>query len=387
MKLAIERPGLMNRIKRGIEDYSITMLLGPRQCGKTTLARELVKEADGILFDLEDPETPLREEAAKTVLKDLKGLVVIDEIQRQPSLFPLLRVLADRSPSPCRFLILGSASAQIAKSASESLAGRVAIIEMGGFTLDEIDSEDWNQLWIRGAFPRSYLGRDDRSSGEWRRNFVQTFLERDLPQLGIRVPAPTLRRFWTMLAHHQNQIYEQQTLANALGVSSKTIRHYLDILEGAYMLRQLPPWWTNVKKLLVKRPKVALRDTGLLHTLLGIESRQQALSHPILGHSWESFAQEQVIRMLQAERDAFFYKLHSGAEMDLLITIGGKRYGFEFKFGDTPKVTRSMRVCLEDLQLERIFLIYPGDNGYALDPKIEAVPISRLPEALRLIGQ
>jgi hypothetical protein len=378
----LDRKDLEERIQQGTRDYPVTMLLGPRQCGKTSLARRVAEQQGGTYFDLEDPETPLHAEVARAVLKDLRGLVIIDEIQRQPSLFELLRVLADRPKRPARFLILGSASPDIVRGVSESLAGRVSYVDMRGFTLEETGASRWKQLWLRGGFPPSFLARDGERSFGWRINFMQSFLERDIPQLGIRVPAPALRRFWTMLAHLHGQIWNAAELARAMGVKEDTARHYLDILTGAFMVRQLPPWFENTGKRLVKAPKVYFRDTGLLHALLGMKRLEQLLAYPRFGFSWEGFAMEEVIQGVRADRDSYFYKTHGGAELDLLVVRGGHRYGFEFKFEDTPRVIRSMHEVLRDLKLTKLWLVYNGDRSYSLGERLEALPLADCRKAL-----
>jgi hypothetical protein len=379
----IERKSLEQRISAAIRDYPVALLLGPRQCGKTSLARRIAKGRQGTYFDLEDPETPLKPDVARAVLKDLKGLVVLDEIQRQPELFALLRVLADRRPLPARFLILGSASPSIVKGVSESLAGRVSYVGMGGFTLEEAGAQNWKRLWTRGGFPPSYLAGNSEKSHNWRMNFIQSFLERDIPQLGFRVPAPALRRFWTMLAHYHGQPWNASELARAMSVKEDTARHYLDILCGAFMVRQLPPWFENTSKRVVKAHKVYFRDTGLLHALLGLKDFRQVMSHPRFGFSWEGFAMEEVIRVAQAEREAYFYRTHAGAELDLLLLRGGRRYGFEFKFEDAPHPTRSMYIALEDLALEKIWIVYSGDRAYPLAKGIEAIPLAEIRRAVK----
>lgn len=376
MKL-IPRPNLLQRVQQAMENYPVTLILGPRQCGKTTLARQICARANGTYFDLEDPETPLRPDVAKLTLKDRTGLVVIDEFQRQPDLFSLLRVLADRRPLPAHFLILGSASPDLVQGVSESLAGRVAFIDMGGFTFREVGASRMTDLWIRGGFPDSFLSADEVVSVEWRENFIRSFLERDIPQLGIRIPAVTMRRFWTMLAHLHGQLWNAAELARALGSKEDTARRYLDILTGAFMIRQLPAWLENIGKRLVKAPKVYFRDTGVLHVLLGLRTYDEVMSHPKQGFSWEGFALEQVIRLARADRDAFFYKTHGGAELDLLLIRGGKRYGLEFKYVDAPRTTRAMHIVIEDLQLEKLWVVYPGDTAYALQENIEVVPLEQ----------
>jgi uncharacterized protein len=375
----LARPQLVQQLERSLRQFPVTLLLGPRQSGKTTLARQLAGRTDAY-FDLEDPETPLREGVAKQVLEPLRGLVVIDEFQRQPQLFELLRLLADRKPLRARFLILGSASPDLVKGASETLAGRVNYCEIAGFDAREIAPANHGKLWLRGGYPRSFLARSEVESSNWRQSFVQMFLERDIPQLGLRVPSHALRRFWTMLAHYHGQLWNAADLARSMGVGENAVRHYLDILSGAFMVRQLPPWFENVGKRLVKSPRIYLRDSGLLHLLLGIRSRNDVLSHPKLGASWEGFALEQTIRLLSADRDAFFYRTHAGAELDLLILRRGKRYGFEFKYGDAPSVTKSMQIALADLGLERIYVLHPGERSYALGSAIDVVPLRELPK-------
>ena len=369
----IKRKALLSEIRDKINRYKVTVLLGPRQCGKTTITKEIADETEAEYFDLEDPDCPLQEERAKIVLERYNNLVIIDEIQLQPSLFSLLRVLSDRRNHPSRFLILGSASPSIIKNVSESLAGRAAFIEMGGFTIDEI-GEDSERLWIRGGLPLSYLAESDSFSFEWRKYFIKTFLERDIPQLGIRVPAQRLRRFWTMLAHYHGNIWNAAEIARSLGTKEDSARHYLDILTGTYLIRQLQPWFVNTGKRLVKSPKIYFRDTGLLHFLLGADSFNSLLSNPKLGLSWEGWCMEQIIHILKAEDNSYFYAAHSGSELDLLIRINGKNYGFEFKYIDSPKVTKSMNIVINDLDLEMIFVVYPGKNRSFLKEKIRLIP-------------
>ncbi len=380
--MKIERKKLFSRIQNSLTQYPVTLLLGPRQCGKTTIAKEIFGHLGGTYFDLEDPETPLRPEIARAVLYDLQGLVIVDEFQRQPSLFPLLRVLADRDPLPSRFLILGSASPDLVRGVSESLAGRVNYVEMGGFKIDEVGSENQGPLWVRGEFPRAYLAGDDRSSYDWRVNFVQTFLERDVPQLGIRIPAHTLRRFWTMVAHYHGQVWNAADFARSLGTKEDTARKYLNILSGSFLVRQLPPWFENVGKRLVKAPKVFIRDSGILHTLLGLADLTSIQSHPKLGFSWEGFALEQLIGVTGAEREVYFYKTHGGAELDCMLVRNGKRYGFEFKYEDAPSSTKSMHIVFRDLKLERLYVIYPGNRSYPIGERTEVVPLSSLEKVL-----
>ena len=372
----LPRKELYQAIMSAVNRAPVTLLLGARQCGKTTIAREIHRIHGGAFFDLEDPETPLRPDIAKTVLRDLTGLIIIDEFQRQPELFPILRVLADRNPNPSKFLVLGSSSLDLVRGISESLAGRVAYVNIGGLTLDETGPGTVNGLWLRGGFPRSFLAESEESSFAWRNDFIQSFLERDIPQFGIRIPSDTLRRFWMMTAHVHGQIWNAADLARSLGVKEDTARKYLDILSGAFMIRQILPWYENIGKRLVKSPKVYIRDSGILHALLGVRSIQPLYSHPKLGLSWEGFAMEQIIRTLAADREVFFYKAYSGAELDLLLIREGKRHGFEFKYMDAPRMTRTMHTVLRDLSLEKLFVVYPGALRYPMAEKIEAVPLS-----------
>jgi hypothetical protein len=373
----ITRPVLLQAVRRSLRRAPVTMLLGPRQCGKTTLARELAGSVPSTYFDLEDPDTPLRTEIAKQVLGPLRGLVVIDEVQRQPPLFELLRVLADRRPTRARFLVLGSASPALVRGASESLAGRVETHEMGGLDLADVDVSRQESLWLRGGFPRSFLARTERESFAWRAEFASTFVERDVALLGVRVPSQALRRFWTMLAHYHGQPLNSAELARAMGSGEKAVRHYLDILTGAFMVRQLRPWFENVGKRLLKSPKLYVRDSGLLHHLLGIHGRLELYAHPKLGASFEGFAIEQLISRLSAERDAYFYRTHAGAELDLFVARG-RRYGFEVKHGDTPTVTKSMRIASADLRLHHLWVVHPGPRSYPLADGISALALRDL---------
>ncbi|MCC6897496.1 MAG: ATP-binding protein [Polyangiaceae bacterium] len=383
MPRPVPRPELREAVRRSLRRAPVTLLVGPRQCGKTTLARSISESTPSHYFDLEDPESPLRPEVAKQVLSPLRGLIVVDEAQRQPSLFELLRVLADRSPVRARFLLLGSASPSLVKGVSESLAGRVATHEMGGLAITEVGAKFQAELWRRGGFPRSLLARTERESRAWRSDFVATFLERDIPLLGLRVPAPALRRFWTMMAHYHGQTSNLAELARSMGTGENAVRHYLDILTGSFMVRQLPPWFTNVGKRLVKAPKLYVRDSGILHFLLGVETQLGLYAHPKLGASWEGFAIEQIIQTLGAEREAHFYRTHAGAELDLMIERRGKRFGFELKHTDHVTVSKSMRVALDDLGLEHLWVVHPGQRSFALQPRISALPLADLGELAR----
>jgi len=373
----IQRPHALERITSVFKIHPIAALLGPRQCGKTTIARILAEHEPCTYFDLEDPVAIQRLSAPMRALEELSGLVIIDEVQRRPDLFELLRVLADRPNNPARFLLLGSASPQLVKGVSESLAGRIGFIDLSGFDLREVGWDQRNCLWTRGGFPRSFLATDEPSSIAWREDFIRTFLERDIPQLGISIPAETLRRFWTMIAHYHGQVWNAAQFARSLGTSEVTARRYLDILSGAYMVRILPPWFENIRKRQVKAPKIYIRDSGILHALLQLRSMEDLHSHPKLGASWEGFALEQVIGMLET-RDAYFWATHAGAELDLLVMIRGKRYGFEFKYADAPGTSRSMHSAIHDLSLEHLWVIYPGHDEYALDDNISVVPINYL---------
>jgi hypothetical protein len=372
--MMISRPQPLERITRSLSIHPIAALLGPRQCGKTTLARLIAEREPSTYFDLENPVDARRLSVPMTTLEALTGLVIIDEIQRRPDLFELLRVLVDRPNNVARFLILGSASPDLIKGVSESLAGRVGFIDLAGFDLGEVGAEKYHQLWLRGGFPPSFLAADDPASMAWRDDFMRTFLERDIPQFGISIPAETLRRFWIMMAHYHGQVWNAAQLARALGASENTVRRYLDVLAGAYMIRILPPWFENLSKRQVKAPKIYLRDSGLLHALLQLTSIADVQSHPKLGASWEGFALEQVIGTVGI-RDVYFWATHGGAELDLLVRVAGKHYGFEFKYADAPGSSRSMHVAIHDLGLDHLWVVYPGHQEYALDAKISVLPI------------
>jgi uncharacterized protein len=373
----VVRKNLLKQITAGLTRSRVVVLTGPRQCGKTTLARELLSEESENYFDLEDPTGLARLAEPMTALAPLSGLVVIDEIQRRPDLFPVLRVLADRRETPARFLILGSAAGELMRQTSESLAGRMERINISGFTLGELGAKSEALLWRRGGFPLSYLAKREVDSNAWRKHFIQTLLERDLPQWGVRVPAVALLRFWTMLAHYHGQIWNAADPARALGVSESTTRRYLDLLSDAFMIRQLQPWHANIKKRQVKAPKIYLRDSGLLHQLLGIHSQKELLHHPKLGASWEGFVIEQMLSS-EAHDEAYFWATHQGAEIDLVLRRGCELIGIECKRADAPSVTPSMHIALKDLKLTRIFVIYPGNKRYALAPQVEAVPLAQV---------
>lgn len=355
----------------------VTALVGPRQCGKTTLARMVASGRQSTYYDLEAPTDRQRLQNPELVLGESPGLVVLDEIQSMPELFAVLRVLVDRGDRPGRFLILGSASAAISRDVAESLAGRVEFVELSGFDLSETGASQLQTLWVRGGFPRSYLAASEADSAAWREGFIRTFLERDIPQLGITIPAAAMRRFWTMLAHAHGQTWNASELARSMGLSDKTVRSYLDILTGTFMVRQLQPWFENLKKRQVKSPKVYLRDSGLLHGLLQISDRDQLLGHPRLGASWEGFVVEQVLARLGFP-EAYFWATHKGAELDLLFFAGGKRFGVECKFTEAPRVTRSMHTALEDLSLEHLWVVHPGKDEYRAHERITMLPLDAL---------
>lgn len=377
----INREKEIQSIHELLRKYPIVAILGARQVGKTTLARMIISKQRGSYsyFDLENPEDFSRFSDPMLVLKEVKGLIVIDEIQRYPDLFPVLRVLADRPRRSARFLILGSASPELLRQSAESLAGRIYYHELSGFSLDEVGIPNHRQLWLRGGFPRSYLARSSNDSFDWRRVFIHTFLERDLPQLGITIRSTTLRRFWTMLAHYHGQIWNASEFARSFGVADTTVRNYLDLLSSALVVRQLPPWHENIKKRQVKAPKVYLKDSGVLHTLLNLRSLKDLEGHPKIGASWEGFVLEQVLRRLGASKDeCFFWATHSGAELDLLIVRGRKRLGFEIKRTSAPKITPSMRMALKDLNLQSLDIIHAGDESYRMHKNIRAVSIVNL---------
>ena len=365
----IPRPNPIQEIKASFRVHPVTALLGPRQCGKTTLARFMAEQEPSTFFDLENPVDIQRLAAPMQALKDLSGLIIIDEVQRKPELFELLRVLVDRPEHHCSFLLLGSASPHLIKGVSESLAGRIGFVDLAGFKLREVGGQNRDRLWMRGGLPRAFLADSDDESLLWRESFIRTFLERDIPQFGINIPAETLRRFWTMVAHYHGQVWNAAEFARSLGVAENTARRYLDILAGAYMVRVLPPWFENLKKRQVKAPKIYIRDSGLFHSLLQISSLSDLQGNPKVGASWESFALEHVVEACHV-RDVYFWATHAGAELDLMVPVKGKRYGFEFKYTDAPGRKRSMHIAIEDLRLEHLWVVYPGDQKYALDDRI-----------------
>lgn len=386
---AVSRPGHVDRVSGLLRRNPVVAILGARQVGKTTLAGLIAGQWVGPVttFDLENPRDLARLEDPLVALEGLRGLVVLDEIQRRAELFPVLRVLADRPGIPARFLVLGSASPHLLRQGSESLAGRITFHELGGFALDEVGQDRHEGLWLRGRFPRSFLADTDAESGEWRRDFVRTFLERDLPQLGITIPAQTLRRFWTMLAHYHGQTWNASELARAFGVAHTTVGRYLDLLTAAFVVRQVPAWRANLRKRQVKAPKVYLTDSGVLHTLLEIDSRDALLGHPKVGASWEGFAMEEIIHRLGARREeCHCWATHGGAELDLLVRRGETRRGFEYKRTSAPRVTRSMHVAMADLALDSLDVVHPGSQTYPLAEGIRALALPRVLEDLEPLG-
>jgi len=376
----IPRDAHVAAVARLLDQFPVVALLGARQVGKTTLAGMVAGRFEtSSRFDLEDPRDDTRLAAPMLALEPLRGLVVLDEIQRRPDLFALLRVLADRPGTPARFLILGSASPELIRASSESLAGRVAHHELPGLGLAEVGAERRQQCWLRGGYPPSFLAADDQTSLRWRQELIRTLLERDLPALGLRLPAETLRRFWQMLAHYHGQIWNGAELARAFGVSEKTVRHYLDLLVSTYMVQTLPPWYANLAKRQVRSPKVYIADAGLLHALLGLGSMAELTGHPKVGASWEGFAITAITAALGARREeCYFWALHTGAELDLLVARGQRRLGFEIKLTDSPRITPSMRSALEHLDLERLYLVHAGEHRFPLAERIEALPLREL---------
>ena len=371
----IQRQAWLNNIRTALVRSRIVTLIGPRQCGKTTLAREFLPEDSVNYFDLEDPVSLSRLDEPMTALGSLKGLVVIDEVQRRPELFPVLRVLVDRKSYEGRFLILGSASGELLRQSSETLAGRMETLTLSGFDLGELGYEHMAQHWLRGGFPLSYLAATDVDSMVWRKSFIQTLLERDLPQWGVRSSSTALWRFWTMLAHYHGQTWNAAEPARAMGVSEATTRRYLDLLSDAFMVRQLLPWHANLRKRQVKSPKIYIRDSGLLHQLLGLGSERELMTHPKLGASWEGYVIEAVLNSVRPG-EAFFWATHQGAEIDLVLRTNGKMLGVECKRRDAPGMTPSIRIALEDLKLDAVAVIYPGRRRFTIAPGVEAVPLS-----------
>jgi hypothetical protein len=380
----ISRPQYLEQVERAFRINSVCALLGPRQCGKTTLAQDYIKikheiekiEKEVHFFDLEDPDHLNAFESPKLLLQNLEGLIVIDEIQLRPALFPYLRVLVDQKPT-LRLLILGSASQTLIRQSSEILSGRITYIEMKPLSLVEV--KDTQTLWLRGGFPKSYLAETDEDSFAWRREYIRTFLEKDIPNLGFNLNPQLIRRLWTMLTDYHGNLLNASDLGRSLDLNHKTIKHYLDILSGTFMIRQLQPWFANVSKRQVKSPKIYFRDSGLFHSLLAIQDQKKLSLSVKLGASWEGFALEQVIDLYQAEpEDCFFWATHSEAELDLLIVKDNVKYGFEFKYSNTPRSTKSMQSALNTLELDYITVIIPGDSVYYLHEQIKVCGLNRL---------
>jgi predicted AAA+ superfamily ATPase len=373
----LERAALEAALRSALARSPAVALVGPRQIGKTTIARQLLGAGAAQWFDLEDPQVEAQLAAPLIALRELRGLVVVDEVQHAPDLFKVLRVLIDRPDNAARFLLLGSASPALLRQSSESLAGRIEVIEGGGFTIDETGPDQAAALWWRGGFPRSYTAPSDDDSRAWRREFIRTTVQRDLPQLGMNVAAPAIYRFWAMLAHFHGQIWNAADPARSLGVNESTVRRYLDWLTQAYLVRQLQPWHANLGKRQVKAPKIYLRDTGLLHELLGIADPLALTRHPKCGASWEGFALDQVLRIARPD-EAYFWATHAGAELDLLMLKDGRRVGVEFKRADAPTLTPSMRIAMQDLGLDALYVVYPGARRYVLAQGVEVVPVAAL---------
>ncbi|HTR00444.1 MAG TPA: ATP-binding protein [Candidatus Acidoferrum sp.] len=373
----ITRNHTTRQIGAALKRSRVVALIGPRQSGKTTLLRSFVGRSTNNYFDLEDPESAARLEEPKTALSSLRGLVAIDEVQLRPDLFPVLRVLADRKPLPARFLLSGSAAPALLQQSSESLAGRIEVIEIGGLEFSDLKATDIDRHWLRGSYPLSYLARTAEDSYRWRKQFIRTFLERDIPQLGVGISAAALSRFWTMLAHYHGNIWNAADPARSLGVGETTVRRYLDLLTSVLMVRQLKPWHENLGKRQVKAPKIYVRDSGLLHALLGTRTTRDLLHHPKMGASWEGYAVEELLKVMQPD-DSYYWSTYQGTELDLLLFIRGKRIGIEIKRTDAPRMTPSMNNALQDLKLDRLVVAYPGESIYQLAPRCVAIPLPQL---------
>jgi predicted AAA+ superfamily ATPase len=376
----LNRTDLYHHLQQHLDEFAVVAMIGPRQVGKTTLARQLVAAWSGParIFDLEDPRALARLADPMLTLENLGGLVVLDEVQRLPEIFPILRVLADRPGTPARFLLTGSASPELLRQVSESLAGRVVYQEIGGLDIGEIDG-DIHRRWLRGGYPRAWLAPTDAAASRWLDALIRAQVERDLPAMGMRLPSPMIRRFWTMVGHSSGQTWNGAEVARALAIPEGAVRHHLDMLCGTFLVRRLRPWFTNLGKREVRSPKVYVADSGVLHRLLGIRHEEDLLSHPKVGASWEGFVLEQVVARLGVSwDDCWFWGVHTGAELDLLITHGSRRLGFEFKRTSSPTVTPSMRSALEVLELEQLDLVVPGDETFQLAPRIRAVGLNTL---------
>ncbi|MGB5218751.1 MAG: ATP-binding protein [Smithella sp.] len=379
--MQIKRTDEIDLLNARFRNNPVVAILGPRQCGKTTLARQFSDQwpKDVTFFDLENPRDLRQLEEPLLALENQEGLIVLDEIQRTPDLFPVLRVLADRPNKKTKFLILGSASRDLMRQSSESLAGRISYLEIGGFSLDLVGTAKKEKLWIRGAFPRSFLASSEAASYQWRQDFIATFLERDIPQLGFNIPSKSLGRFWQMLAHYHGQIFNASEIGKSLAVSDHTAQRYLDLLSATFMVRQLRPWNYNTKKRIIKRPKIYFRDTGILHALFDLPEKKDVLSHPKLGASWEGFALEETIKAIRLkENEIFFWGVHASAEIDLVFQKNGRLYGIEVKYAQAPGFTSSMRMASEELALKHLWVIYPGSEAYALNKNVTVLPLTEL---------
>jgi hypothetical protein len=373
---------LKQTIESSLDEYPVVGILGSRQVGKTTLARMIAQSSskEVIYLDLELPSDLNKLQDAELYLGQFtESLVIIDEVQRMPSLFPLIRALVDRKRHSGRFLILGSASPDIIRQSSESLAGRIIYHELSPLTPAEGGYEKTQQLWLRGGYPESYLAATDMKSFSWRESFIKTYLEMDIPQLGIRVPASQLRRFWGMLAHSHGQLWNASQIANSLGITAPTVRHYLDILDDTFITRQLPPYYANIKKRITKSPKIYIRDSGILHALLGKPAFDQLQAHPSVGSSWEGFVIEQILRATPAGRQYYFFRTSAGAEIDLLLADGGHHLiAIEIKYSFSPKPSKGFRTAYNDLSCRKGFVVYPGEDSYPIGKDTFVIPLKDL---------
>ncbi len=378
--MQLKRITEIETLNKLVKNNPVVAILGPRQCGKTTLSRQFSAQwpSETTFFDLENPQDARRLNEPLLALEDVSGLVVIDEIQRVPDLFPVLRVLADRNKK-ASYLILGSASRDLIRQSSETLAGRISYLEIGGFSSQLVGASKAEKLWIRGSFPRSYLASTETASYQWRQDFIATFLERDIPQLGINIPAKSLGRFWRMLAHYHGQVFNASEIGRSLGVSDHTAQRYLDLLSGTFMVRQLRPWYSNTKKRIIKRPKIYFRDSGILHALFALEDKKDVLSHPKLGASWEGFALEEAVKIMRLkEEEVFFWGVHAAAEIDMVFQRKGRLFGIEVKYAQAPNITQSMRSAMAELSLSHLWIIYPGKESYPLDKNVTAISLADL---------
>jgi predicted AAA+ superfamily ATPase len=370
----------VENIKKLLSLFPVTAILGARQCGKTTISKEFDARH---YFDLENPRDMARFDQPQLALENLTGLIVIDEVQRKQDLFPLIRYLVDNNPNQ-KYLLLGSASRELLKQSSDSLAGRIGYYRLEGFRLSDVEIEDFRKLWIRGSFPRSYTAQSGEESRLWRENYITTFLEKDIPQLGIHIPAMALRRFWKMLCHYHGQVINYSEIGRSFGISDTTVKRYIDILESTFMVRVQPPWYVNLGKRLVKSPKIYIKDSGIFHSLMVIETMEQLEAHNKLGASWEGYALECVSRSIgKRDEEMYFWSTHSGAEVDLFWQEGGKNWGIEFKYADAPRLTKSMQSAMKDLELEHLWVVYPGKDCYQLSGNITVLPLVQIPTRWR----